>query len=98
MSSPNEIIHQSTRLRIIAALASIPSGDTLEFRELKVILETTDGNLGSHISTLENANYIKVKKDFVGKKPRTQVSLTHEGRKQFEAHVRFLRSVIDEGF
>ena len=47
----------------------------------------TDGNLGSHLTTLEKAGHVAIAKDFVGKRPRTRLSLTPEGRKAFRRHV-----------
>jgi len=94
---PDEIIHQSLRLRIMASLNALPRGDKLEFTRLKAILKATDGNLGAHIATLEGAGYLTVEKDFADKKPRTRVSMTSVGRKAFEAHVGYLRALIDGG-
>ena len=73
----------------MATLRAIPQGEWIEFARLKAILQATDGNLGSHIATLEGAGYITVSKDFVGKKPRT-LALTR-GRKAFTQHIEFLR-------
>lgn len=95
MTSPNEVIHQSTRLKIMAALNALPRSEQLEFARLKKITGATDGNLGAHISTLENAGYIKVAKDFVGKKPRTRAGLTASGRKAFQEHADYLREILE---
>ena len=90
----DEIIHQSMRLKIVAALNG--AGDQpMEFTDLKSILKATDGNLGAHIATLEKAGYVRVDKDFVGKKPRTRIGLTKVGRKAFNAHVAYLRNILD---
>ena len=95
MNMPNEIIHQSMRLKIMSALNALHSGSKLEFQELKALLDATDGNLGTHLGTLEAAGYIAVEKSFVGKKPRTRASITRTGRRAFEQHVEYLRGVID---
>jgi DNA-binding MarR family transcriptional regulator len=94
---PDEIIHQSLRLKIMATLNTLPRGDQIDFPKLKALLKATDGNLGAHISTLENAGYIAVEKDFAERKPRTRVSLTATGRRAFEGHVAYLRQLIDGG-
>ena len=91
----NEIIHQSVRLKIMAALNALPGGEQLEFTRLKAIVQATDGNLGAHLVTLENANYVAIAKDFYGKKPRTRVALTRAGRKAFAEHVAYLREILD---
>src|SRR3954454_19600372 len=95
MGAPDEIIHQRVRLRIMATLNALAEREAIEFTRLKAILNTTDGNLGAHLSTLENAGYVGIEKDFVAKKPRTRVSLTRAGRKAFAHHVAYLRDILD---
>ncbi len=97
MDTPNEIIHQSLRLRIMAALNALPQGEMMEFTRLRAMLAATDGNLGAHLGTLENAAYVQVEKDFAGRKPRTRVSITKLGRSAYAQHVLFLRQLLDEG-
>ncbi|HEY1750961.1 MAG TPA: transcriptional regulator [Caulobacteraceae bacterium] len=92
---PDEIIHQSLRLKIMATLNTLPTSEKLEFTRLRALLKATDGNLGAHIATLENAGYVAVEKDFADKKPRTRVQATAAGRKAFERHVGYLRELID---
>ena len=70
MSGPDEIVHQSTRLRIMSALNALPRREMLEFVRLKAITGATDGNLGAHLTTLEKSGYVEIVKDFVGRKPR----------------------------
>jgi DNA-binding MarR family transcriptional regulator len=95
MSEPDEIIHQSTRLKLMATLKSLPPGEQVEFTRLKAILKATDGNLGAHLTALEKPGYVEVAKDFVGKKPRTRVTITRAGRTAFDNHVAYLRDIID---
>jgi DNA-binding MarR family transcriptional regulator len=95
MDSPNEVIHQSTRLRITAALHALRKGEALDFSELKKMLAVTDGNMATHITALEGAGYVEVQKDFIGKKPRTRIALTAAGRKAFAAHVSYLRNLLE---
>lgn len=97
MDGPDEIIHQSMRLRICATLNALPGGEQLEFNTLKSVLGATDGNLATHLNALEKAGYIGVQKDFVGKKPRTRMALTRAGRKAFERHVAYLKDLLDGG-
>lgn len=98
MREPDEIIHQQTRLRIMATLNALSEGKSVDFTRLKAIVGATDGNLGAHLGTLETAGYIKVDKDFVGKKPRTSVAMTSAGRRAFRHHVDFLRAIVDGEF
>ena len=95
MDAPDEIIHQSTRLRIVAMLNAQASRDMLEFGHLKTMLAMTDGNLATHLAALEKAEYVAIDKDFVGKRPRTRVALTARGRRALRSHVAFLRSVLE---
>jgi DNA-binding MarR family transcriptional regulator len=95
VSEADEIIHQSTRLRIMSALNTLRGGERLEFTELRELVQATDGNLGTHLATLEKAGYIEIAKDFVGKKPRTRVMITRTGKRAFERHVAYLREVIE---
>ena len=95
MEQPDLIIHQPVRLKIMSALKVLPASEPIEFVRLKAIVAATEGNLGAHISTLEEAGYVKVEKDFVGKRPRTRVALTKQGRRAFEEYVAYLRDIID---
>ncbi|HEY3948814.1 transcriptional regulator [Phenylobacterium sp.] len=95
MAEADEIIHQSTRLRLMSVLNALPDGEGLEFKRLKAIAQATDGNLGAHLATLEKAGYIAIDKDFVGKRPRTQASITRPGRRAYEQHLQYLRDIIE---
>ena len=95
MEGPDEIIHQSSRLRIVATLNAQGARAMLDFGNLKALLEMTDGNLATHLAALEKAGYVEIAKDFVGKRPRTRIGMTARGRKALRGHVAFLRSVLD---
>ena len=97
MNAPDEIIHQSIRLKIMSALNALPRPESLEFVRLKAVTGATDGNLGAHLITLEKAGYVKIVKDFVGKKPRTRVGITAPGRRAFRDHVSYLREILEGG-
>jgi DNA-binding MarR family transcriptional regulator len=94
MIAPDEVTHQSTRLRIMSSLSALPRAERMEFTQLRALLQATQGNLGAHLATLEEAGYIAIDKDFVGKKPRTRISMTADGRKAFNAHLAYLREVV----
>jgi len=95
MDQPDPIIHQPVRLKIMAALKVLPSKEMIEFVRLKAIVGATEGNLGAHITHLEQAGYVTVEKDFAAKKPRTRVMLSKQGRRAFEEYVAYLREIID---
>jgi DNA-binding MarR family transcriptional regulator len=96
MEQPDLVIHQPVRLKIMATLKPLPAREMLEFTRLKDILAATDGNLGAHISTLEQSGYVEVAKDFHMKKPRTRIRLTKDGRRAFEDYVAYLREIVGE--
>jgi len=87
----NRLIHERTRLAIISALAV---NDKLSFTELKNLLETTDGNLSVHARKLEEANYISCTKGFEGRVPRTEYSITREGRKVLKDYLSHMERII----
>ena len=91
---PDALIHQPMRLKIMAALKALPGAEQIEFVRLRKIVDTTEGNLGAHIQTLEQAGYIVVEKDFAQNRPRTRVKLTKTGRRAFEDYVGYLRDLI----
>ena len=94
MAELNEIIHQTVRLRIMAALVTLEPNDEVDFTYLRDLLEVTDGNLGAHLRKLEEAGYILVNKVFEERKPRTYVSASASGRRVFQEHVAALESIL----
>jgi DNA-binding transcriptional ArsR family regulator len=95
MEQPDAIIHQPVRLKIMAALKALPDRESIEFGRLKALVGATDGNLGAHIITLEEAGYVEIDKDFVARKPRTRVRLVRTGRRAFEEYIAYLREIVD---
>jgi len=93
MPEIDRIIHAPARLRIMSALMALPPRSQLDFRTLGKSLDLTDGNLGAHLQTLEEAGYVKVEKSFQNRKPRTDLSITAKGRARFEEHVEALRKI-----
>jgi DNA-binding MarR family transcriptional regulator len=94
MSELDAIIHQPARLRIMAALCQLKPAEQVDFNFLKTSLALTDGNLGAHLGTLEEAGYVAVEKTFVAKRPKTFVAATAGGRKAFTDHVAALESIL----
>ena len=69
----DSIIHQPVRLRTMSVLCDLAQDEEVDFTYLKKVLGVTDGNLGSHLLRLEEAGYIRVRKTFVRRKPKTYV-------------------------
>ena len=88
----NEAIHQPVRLSIMSILAQAKKVD---FAFLRDHLELADSNLSRHLTALEGLGYILIDKVFEKKRPRTWVSLSPEGRRAFEEHVRVLRQIVE---
>jgi DNA-binding transcriptional ArsR family regulator len=91
------LIHQPTRLRIMAALVALDPKEKVEFSFLRDMLGLTDGNLSAHLRVLEEAAYVSVEKGFVGRRPRTWVQANRTGRRAFEDHVAALETIIRKG-
>lgn len=87
----NKAFDNKVRLGIMAALMV---NEFLDFNTLKEILGVTDGNLASHIKALEKVAYIKIEKQFIGKKPNTKYSLTKLGQLEFKKHIVALEKLI----
>ncbi|NOS86220.1 MAG: transcriptional regulator [Ignavibacteria bacterium] len=88
----NKLFESKVRLGIMSMLMV---NDTVDFNSLKTHLDVTDGNLASHIASLEKAKYIKVNKSFIGKKPNTTYSVSATGRRSFNEHLDALERLIN---
>ncbi|RPI18015.1 MAG: transcriptional regulator [Ignavibacteriae bacterium] len=87
----NKLFESRIRLGVMSLLMV---NESVDFNTLKEMLEVTDGNLASHIATLEKNKYIKVNKKFIGKKPNTTYSVTEKGRREFKDHLDALEKLI----
>lgn len=87
----NKDFESRVRLGIMSILMV---NDWVDFAEMKSLLDITDGNLASHSSALEKGEYIEVKKEFVGKKPKTSYRVTNKGRVAFEQHLKSLEKLL----
>ncbi len=91
----DEVIHQSTRLRIMTALNLLADDEFVNFVRLKALVEVSDGNLGAHLETLGRAGYVRVDKQFIGKKPQTMIFITAAGREAYLSHIAQLRLLLE---
>ena len=87
----NKAFESRIRLGIMSVLMV---NDWVDFGTLKEMLQVTDGNLASHIRALEEAAYLLVNKQFVGRKPNTSYSATEAGRNAFQEHLNALEDLI----
>ena len=88
------LIHVPTRLKIVAALAALPDGDTLSFTRLQDLIGLTPGNLIIHLRKLEDAGYLSSEKTKNGTAPKTMVTLTGKGRDALGAYTQALRDLL----
>lgn len=88
----DRIIHEPARLLILAYLSVVESAD---FLFLMNQTHLTRGNLSAHLSKLETAGYVEIKKEFVEKVPRTLLRLTEKGSKAFQEYRHNMKQVLD---
>ncbi len=87
----NKIFDNRIRVGIMSVLSV---NEVLSFNDLKELLQLTDGNLASHLKTLEDNEYITVKKGFIGRKTNTTYSITEKGKRDFQEHLDVLEKII----
>jgi DNA-binding MarR family transcriptional regulator len=91
IESLNKLLENRVRLAVMSILVV---NESIDFNALKEMLNLTDGNLATHIATLEKNRYVKVEKEFVGKKTLTTYSATQAGRKAFSNHIDAMEKLI----
>ena len=91
----NEIIHQSTRLRIMTLLVSQSEADRVAYGFIQKTLKLTGGNLTVHLRKLDQAGYVSIAKEFLNSKPRTWVQATEEGRCAFREYLYNLQRALN---
>jgi len=87
----NKAFESKIRLGIMSALVV---NEYFDFNSLKELLEVTDGNLASHLKSLEKSKYVTFKKEFLGRKPNTKYSATDEGREAFKKHIKAIEQLL----
>lgn len=90
----NKVFESRVRIGVMSILMV---NDRVDFKTLKKMLDVTDGNLASHINALQNKKYIKVKKQFLNKKPNTSYSISELGKKAFNDHLNALEKILKKG-
>ena len=85
------MIHEKGRLAIMSTLAAAPE---LSFTELRDLLDMTDGNLTTHIRTLQQEGFVSVAKSYQNNRPLTSCSLTVAGRKAFAQYIDLLDQIV----
>lgn len=75
-------------------MAALMVNDYLDFNALKDLLDLTDGNLASHLKSLEKSSYITVEKEFLNRKPNTNYTATTQGKKAFKKHLNAIEHLL----
>lgn len=89
----DRLIHERMRLGIVSALAA---NESLTFKDLKSLMNTTDGNLSVHARKLEDGGYIACIKSFEGRLPKTEYKLTAAGRGALENYLSHMETIIEQ--
>lgn len=89
----DKILEHRLRLQVISVLAV---NDSYEFTALKELLDTTDGNLATHLKALEKEKYISISKSFIDRKPNTRYKITERGRSAFKRHLDAMEELIKQ--
>lgn len=79
------------RFSLVAALSATENTD---FKLLRDQLQVTDSALSKQASYLADLGFVRIKKGYVGKWPRTWLRLTDEGRRAWEDHLAALRAIV----
>ncbi|HEU5157926.1 MAG TPA: transcriptional regulator [Streptosporangiaceae bacterium] len=87
------VIHAPVRLQIVSLLAA---ANEAEFSFVRDTLEISDSVLSKQAAALENAGYVHIRKGHVGKRPRTWLKLTDQGRTAFGAYVTTLQQIVGQ--
>ncbi len=87
----NKAFENRMRLGIMSALMV---NKFLDFNALKNFLDATDGNLASHLKSLEKETYITFEKEFIDRKPNTKYFATESGKEAFKKHIKAIESLL----
>ena len=88
----DRVLHEKARLGILTSLAA--RADGLLFTDLKGLCNLTDGNLSRHLTVLQEAGIVEIKKGYRGRRPQTLCRLTDSGRKRYLGYISVLESVL----
>jgi len=89
----DKVIHEKNRMGIMSMLAAVKS---ISFTDLRNTLNMSDGNLITHIRTLQKNGYVSTTKSFHDNRPLTTCSLTEDGRNSFVEYVNLLEGIVKQ--
>jgi DNA-binding MarR family transcriptional regulator len=89
----DKVLEHRLRLQIVSVLSA---NESYDFNALKELLEATDGNLATHLKSLEREKYISVTKSFIDRKPNTRYKISERGRSAFKKHLDAMEELIKQ--
>lgn len=89
----DRILEHRVRLQIMSVLIT---NDAFDFNSLKELLQTTDGNLATHIKALEKEKYLTISKTFIDRKPNTRYKVTEKGKTSFKKHLDAMEGILKQ--
>ena len=89
----DKVIHEKNRMAIMSMLAAVK---VISFTDLRNALDMSDGNLITHIRTLQKSGYVSTTKSFHDNRPLTTCSLTENGHKAFKEYVNLLEGIVKQ--
>ena len=89
----DKVIHEKNRMGIMSMLAAVKS---ISFTDLRNTLNMSDGNLITHIRTLQKNGYVSTTKSYHDNRPLTTCSLTEDGRNAFAEYVNLLEGIVKQ--
>lgn len=87
----DDLVHQRTRLGILAVLAE---ARRVDFTYLRDVLQLTDGNLSRHLEILAGQGLVHITKGYEGKRPRTWAEITEFGSDALAAQVSAMKEIV----
>ncbi len=89
----DKVLEHRLRLQIVSVLSA---NESYDFNALKELLEAIDGNLATHLKSLERERYISVTKSFIDRKPNTRYKISERGRSAFKKHLDAMEELIKQ--
>ena len=97
MKNPFENLDRTLEHRVRLQIMSVlVTNDGFDFNSLKELLQTTDGNLATHMKALEKEKYITINKTFIDRKPNTRYKVTEKGKTSFKKHLDALEAILKQ--
>ncbi|HNP19364.1 MAG TPA: transcriptional regulator [Fulvivirga sp.] len=95
MKNPIDKLNKAFESRVrLGIMSTLLVNEYVDFNSLKDLLNVTDGNLASHLKSLEQSEYIEMKKEFINRKPNTKYYVSTKGRQAFSEHISALEELI----